>query len=185
MQRESARRGFTIQHQKVALNVDLAGFVRGYTKLTVVPLIPTLRTIHIHSRQCTIHSISVGDTPADFVLHDPLSNLGPTKTDDVHSFPEVKRKLYSALSEADEGELSIAIPPSLLPIARADPSEVKDNAQPPTRSSNAANGATASTEFSPISVVVQYSFRNLNDGLEFVLPSDAYPYVSTLLNHDS
>ena len=29
---------------------------------------------------------------------------------DVHNHPELKRKLYSALQEGDEGELSIAIP---------------------------------------------------------------------------
>lgn len=29
---------------------------------------------------------------------------------DCHSHPEVKRKLYSALAECDEGELAIPIP---------------------------------------------------------------------------
>jgi transcription initiation factor TFIID subunit 2 len=29
---------------------------------------------------------------------------------DVHTHPELKRKLYSALAEGDEGELSISIP---------------------------------------------------------------------------
>lgn len=47
---------------------------------------------------------------ADFVQHDPLSNLTISNAQDCHNHPELKRKLYSALAEGDEGELSIAIP---------------------------------------------------------------------------
>lgn len=35
---------------------------------------------------------------------------GPTEAQDCHRHPELKRKVYSALQESDEGELSIAIP---------------------------------------------------------------------------
>ena len=51
-------------------------------------------------------------TPADAVLAglgDLLPDLEALYTD-VHAHPELKRKLYSALAEGDEGELSIAIP---------------------------------------------------------------------------
>ncbi|KAG1720108.1 hypothetical protein EDD22DRAFT_854719 [Suillus occidentalis] len=47
----------------------------GYTNITLLPTNPSLKTIHLHSRQC-----------------------------------KLKRKIYSALAEGDEGELSIAIP---------------------------------------------------------------------------
>jgi len=33
-----------------------------------------------------------------------------SNTQDCHNHPELKRKLYSAMAESDEGELSIAIP---------------------------------------------------------------------------
>lgn len=33
------------------------------------------------------------------------------------------------------------------------------------------------TEFSPIQVRVTYHVRNPAEGIQFVLPSDAYPYV--------
>lgn len=36
-------------------------------------------------------------------------------------------------------------------------------------------------EFSPIIVHIAYSLRNPVDGFEFVVPSDAYPFVSRLL----
>jgi transcription initiation factor TFIID subunit 2 len=35
---------------------------------------------------------------------------GQTEIQDCHRHPELKRKIYSALQESDEGELSIAIP---------------------------------------------------------------------------
>ncbi|KAF8323748.1 hypothetical protein DL93DRAFT_8248 [Clavulina sp. PMI_390] len=176
MQRESAaRRGFTIQHQKVALNIDLAGFVRGYTELTVIPNNANLRTLHLHSRQCTIDNVSVAGQPADFVLQDPQSNLGPSKPDDVHGFAEMKRKMFTAFSEADEGELSIALPPSLLPVPRSVPSEPKEGT-PST--SNPSRQSNSTSEFAPISVLIHYSMRSPSNGLEFVLPTDAYPYVS-------
>lgn len=117
MQRESVRRGFGISHQKVVLQVDIGGkTAHGYTELTIVPLSRDLRTIHLHAR-CDIHSVGVSVAPgtdtvrADFVHHDPtqISVSDPT---DVHIHPELKRKLFAAEAEADEGELSVAIPQS-------------------------------------------------------------------------
>ena len=55
----------------------------------------------------------MGGHPADFTHHDPLSSInmgGPSEAADCHRHPELKRKVYSALQECDEGELSIAIP---------------------------------------------------------------------------
>ena len=38
---------------------------------------------------------------------------GPTEAQDCHRHPELKRRIYSAMQEGDEGELSIAIPPEV------------------------------------------------------------------------
>jgi len=54
--------------------------------------------------------VTVASHRAEFVQYDPLANLAISNPQDVHAHPELKRKLYSALAEADEGELSIAIP---------------------------------------------------------------------------
>jgi len=54
--------------------------------------------------------VTVASHRAEFVQYDPLENLAISSPQDVHTHPELKRKLYSALAEADEGELSIAIP---------------------------------------------------------------------------
>ena len=60
-----------------------------------------------------IHTVTVAGHEADFTHHDPLSNItigGPNEAPDCHRHPELKRKIYSALQEGDEGELAIAIP---------------------------------------------------------------------------
>jgi hypothetical protein len=50
------------------------------------------------------------ELPTEFSHNDPLASISLSKADDVHLFPEFKRKLYSALSDGDEGELSIVLP---------------------------------------------------------------------------
>lgn len=101
--------------------------------MTVVPESKELKTLHLHSRQCSmsskpcrstfelivappadIHSVMVGTHPAEFVHHDSLSSLHTSKSDDCHTHPELKRKFYSALAEGDEGELSIGIPKEIV-----------------------------------------------------------------------
>lgn len=87
----------------------------GYTELTVVPLSRELKTIHLHAR-CDVHAVSVAAAPgaettkADFVHHDPTQTVAVSDATDVHLYPELKRRLFGAAAEADEGELSIAIP---------------------------------------------------------------------------
>jgi transcription initiation factor TFIID subunit 2 len=53
-------------------------------------------------------------------------------------------------------------------------------ATPEPFSTGQAASHTASTtlEFAPIVVRVVYTLRNPVDGFQFVLPTDAYPYVS-------
>ena len=57
-----------------------------------------------------IQSVTVASHHAEFVHYDPLANISVSNPQDCHTYPELKRKLYSALAEGDEGELSIAIP---------------------------------------------------------------------------
>jgi transcription initiation factor TFIID subunit 2 len=55
----------------------------------------------------------VGSFDAEFSHLDPLANISfasQAEAQDCHRHPELKRKVYSALQEADEGELSVAIP---------------------------------------------------------------------------
>lgn len=60
-----------------------------------------------------INTVTIAGHPAEFTHHDPLSNItmgAPNEAQDCHRHPELKRRIYSALQEGDEGELAIAIP---------------------------------------------------------------------------
>ena len=55
-----------------------------------------------------IETVTVASHKAEFSHSDPLTSMTVTK--DCHAHPELKRKLYAALAEGEEGELAIGIP---------------------------------------------------------------------------
>lgn len=176
IQRESARRGFSISNQKVVLEIDFSGVLWGYTEITIIPNSPELRTIHLHSRQCAIHSVIVGSYPADFTHADPLANISfatPEEAQDAHRHAELKRKVYSALQEADEGELSIAIPKEVSLKQSSYLTATNEVATPEPQTPSLSQGVL---EFNSIVVKISYSLRNPVDGFQFVIPNDAYPH---------
>ncbi|KAI8981206.1 hypothetical protein BD414DRAFT_93257 [Trametes punicea] len=187
MQREHTRRGFTISHQKVVLEIDFSGLIWGYTTITLNPTSKDLKTIHLHARQCVIHGVTVGSFPADFVHNDPFAHLSISNPQDVHNHPELKRRVYSALAESDEGELSISIPREVAVTpsgSRAQAGLVSEAATPePQTPGHIAQPAHSVTEYKQIEVTITYSLKNPADGVQFVLPSDAYstrvPHVFT------
>ncbi|KAI0830772.1 hypothetical protein BC628DRAFT_1355553 [Trametes gibbosa] len=178
MQREHARRGFTISHQKVVLEIDFSGHIWGYTTITLNPTSKDLKTIHLHARQCDIHSVTVGSFEADFVHHDPFAHLNLSNAD-VHNHPELKRRVYSALSEGDEGELSICFPQEVAVTpsgSRTQAGIISEAATPePQTPGHLSLPSHSVTEYRQIEVTVTYSLRNPADGVQFVLPSDPYP----------
>ena len=139
--------------------------------------------------------MTVASHRAEFVQYDPLANLTVSTPQDVHTHPELKRKIYSALAEGDEGELSIAIPKEVpLKVAgsfHASIAASEGSYSTPLSSASAYSPILAATpepqtpgasalptvEFAPITVHIEYSLRNPSDGLAFVRPSDAYPHV--------
>lgn len=69
-----------------------------------------------------IETITVASHTAEFLHHDPIASLNLANPTDFHSYPEYKRKLFSALAECDDGELAIAVPPQVsLKQVRVDP----------------------------------------------------------------
>lgn len=58
-----------------------------------------------------VSAVQVGGYPVqDWAYHDPLTSVYTSDITDCHKHPELKRKLYSAYSEAEEGELAIPLP---------------------------------------------------------------------------
>ncbi|KZS93535.1 hypothetical protein SISNIDRAFT_441399 [Sistotremastrum niveocremeum HHB9708] len=179
MQRESSRRGFSIVNQKVVLELDFSGAARGYTDITLVPTSAALRTILLHCRQCEIETITVASYKAEFLHHDPIASLNLVNPSDFHSYPEYKRKLFSALAECDDGELAIAVPPQVS-LKQADVSAIgvihSEVGTPEPSTPGPSTHPLPATEFSPIVVHIEYSLRRPADGLQFVLPTEADPY---------
>ncbi|KAG8894105.1 hypothetical protein FRB99_001519, partial [Tulasnella sp. 403] len=117
-----------------------------------------------------ITKVTVASQVADYVHYDPLAHITSSNPSDVHLYPEIKRKLYSALSEGDEGELSIGVPTDV--IAR----QVTAFATASTEDTENPNAQQPSAEAVSLTVRIEYSVRNPADGLEFVLPSETYPF---------
>jgi transcription initiation factor TFIID subunit 2 len=70
---------------------------------------------------CTvIHGVTIGGHQADYVQLDPFVNLTLSTPKDCHLHPELKRRVYSSYAEADEGELSIAIPRTVQLVMNTD-----------------------------------------------------------------
>ncbi|KAG9313991.1 hypothetical protein JVU11DRAFT_4768 [Chiua virens] len=124
-----------------------------------------------------IHSVTVASHQAEFVHHDPLAHINISTPQDCHTYPELKRKLYSALAEGDEGELSIAIPKEVsLRQSGHGGHSMANVATPEPQTPGPSQTPAPGPEFMPIVVHIEYSLRNPVDGIQFVLPTDAYPY---------
>ncbi|KAG6846064.1 hypothetical protein H0H87_006428 [Tephrocybe sp. NHM501043] len=125
-----------------------------------------------------IHTVTVAGHQADFTHVDSLTNItagASSEALDCHRHPELKRKLYSALQEGDEGELAIAIPKEVqLKQSSHMATDVvfSEVATPEPQTP----GSQSVPEFAPITINIAYSLRNPVDGFEFVLPTDSYPY---------
>ncbi|KAG8920123.1 hypothetical protein FRC01_000907 [Tulasnella sp. 417] len=108
--------------------------------------------------------VTVAGAVSDYIHYDPLVNIHVANRSDVHLYPEIKRKLYSALSEGDEGELSIGLPADL--VTRQEQA-FNNNSQP---------DGTVPIEAVSFIIRIDYIVRNPPEGLEFVVPTEAYPY---------
>ncbi|KAG8708250.1 hypothetical protein FRC09_001362 [Ceratobasidium sp. 395] len=132
----------------------------------IIPLSRELKTIHLHAR-CDIHGVSVAAAPgaestkADFVHHDPTQTVAVSDATDVHLYPELKRRLFGAAAEADEGELSIAIPNGFALHPSNAPVDVQGSERP---------------DLPPFVMMIEYSVHNPTQGLEFVLPTESHPH---------
>lgn len=159
MQRvEGVSRGFSLSHQKVALELAFAthGTVaQGYTELTIIPADKNLKTVHLHARQTSIDRVTCAGRDAEFSLVDHLSTATLSDLKDVHLFPELTRKLYAGASDGIGGELGILLP---------------DNAV------QEVNEADAATDFAPVNIRIYYSISDPSEALQVVMPTNEAPH---------
>ncbi|PWY99756.1 hypothetical protein BCV70DRAFT_162250 [Testicularia cyperi] len=169
----AASRGFTVAHQRVVLDLGFDGTVAGFTELTIVPLDANLRVIHLNCRQAVIQSISCSGHETDYSYTDYLTGVTISDTRDVHRYPELKRRLFTAASDGADGELSILVPPQIRirsqRIGGGANGSGPENAPTP-------GGAGAATELTPITVRVDYLLKDPSDGIQFVRPTADAPH---------
>lgn len=174
MQRGTAAyRGFTVNHQRVVLDLGFNGTVVGFTELTILPAHRSLRTIHLNCRQAFVQSVSVSGHAAEFSYADHLTGASISDTRDVHRYPELKRRIYAAASDGVHGELSILIPPEVHVLSQRAGSRALSIApdEAPT-----PGGSSSSNELAPLTVRVDYYLKDPTDGIQFMRPTQDTPY---------
>lgn len=130
-------RGFVLNAQRVALDLDFAGSIKATTYLTVKPTNVRLSTVFLHAAPClkitAVHlsGPNIDDPlpsiPASFTHYNPLLGLSDSSdgqtinfntNDVIQRHPDIKRKLWSAMTEKDEGELAIDVSHGWVRIAQ-------------------------------------------------------------------
>lgn len=152
-------RGFTLNHQKVALELVFSGTVGGYTELSITPTHAGLRHIYLHARCMEVLRVQCQGHDAAFTHTDSLQSLAWS---DLHKHGQAKRELYSALSQGADGELRISLPDSVRPE--------------PLSSQAEASGASAEDDFAPITIHIDYVLRDAQEALHIVHPTPEAPY---------
>ncbi|GAA6000165.1 transcription initiation factor TFIID subunit TAF2 [Rhodotorula paludigena] len=166
-------KGFLITNQKVSIAVGLNGRINGYTELTIVPTEADLRTVWLHARSLSILGASLRlptVVPLAF-SHLPPATPALTQPDNIHTYPEMKRQIWRADNEGEEGELGIAIPSGC--IVRTAASSARTPSLAPTP--GGAGALPTTDEFEPFTIAVEYEVTKPGLGLVVVAPDEANP----------
>ncbi|GAA5910197.1 hypothetical protein JCM8208_006756 [Rhodotorula glutinis] len=158
-------KGFVITNQKVSIAVGLNGRINGFTELTIVPNLPDLKTVWLHARSLTILGASLRlptVVPLAFT-HLPPAAPSLTQPDNIHTYPEMKRHIWRADNEGEEGELGIAIPSGCI-VPTANASAAPTPGQP-----------AGLDEYEPFTIAIEYEVLKPGLGVVVVGPDEANP----------
>ncbi|WVR08077.1 hypothetical protein IAU60_005123 [Kwoniella sp. DSM 27419] len=165
-----ASRGFTLTHQRNVLDIDFSGVITASAFLTIQPTNPSLRTLFLHAspllqiNNVTLSSPTAVDpflpTSASFTLSNPFQPLPVREPPiDIRSHPEIKRKLWAATGERDEGELAISVSGGWVRLVE----------------SVLPSGQAGQVAFAPIQVQIDYQLAlggDVVEGIVFRRPGD-------------
>ncbi|GAA5914840.1 hypothetical protein JCM6882_007815 [Rhodosporidiobolus microsporus] len=174
-------KGFQVINQKVSVSIGLNGRINGYTELTLQPLTADLRTLWLNaSRTLRISSCSLRlptIVPLAF-SHLPPSTPALTQPENIHTYPEMKRQIWRADNEGEEGELGIAIPSAC--VVRVGAQGGRTPAAPATPAAPPVVGKDGTVqlpreEFEPFTIAVEYEVVKPGIGVVVVGPDEANP----------
>lgn len=149
-------RGFTVSHQKVALELSFCGQLAGYTEISLTPMTAALRHVYLHARGMDIQRVLCQGQDVAFEYTD--TPLTPDFSD-VHAHAQAKRQMYSALSQGAEGELRVSLPENVYPTPLPNSGE-----------------AGVEEEFAPITLHVDYVLDDAQEAIHVVQPTAEAPY---------
>ncbi|WFD29826.1 hypothetical protein MSPP1_000839 [Malassezia sp. CBS 17886] len=145
-------RGFTLGHQRVAVELDLSGALAGYTELTISPTTQALRQVHVNARRAHIQRVLCNGHEATF-RHTDVPPVPPMT--DIHAHPQLKRALFASASAAEEGELEIALPGAAWPVAVSQDGD---------------------EGYEPVVVRIEYLVEDVQEAIQVVRPTAEAPY---------
>ena len=168
--------GFSVSHQKVHLNIDLAArTLRGTTEITISPHSTDLRTIRLNCQQCHLNRLSVNGKPsASMTYTDPFKQAKLPWRADVHQYHMLQERLEAHTRVPPEYELVVNLPKSIR-IQELDPFSTVDSASKDVGDSNALDSISNTklsvdqiARFTPVTVYIDFTIDNLREGLHFV-----------------
>lgn len=178
--------GFSVSHQKVELDVDLAQRrLSGRTEITIIPDSTDLKTIRLNCRQCQIVRPSInGKAVTSWEYSDPYKESTLPWRAGVHQYHLLQQRIENQLKVRPEPELVVNIPKSIR-IGELDPF-APDTQSPLTAKTAEGNRGipndaiiidlTQNTKaaieqvvrFTPIIFRVEFTIEEIRDGLHFV-----------------
>lgn len=151
--------------------------MQGYTELTITPTAPDLKVVWLHARDLVITAATLrlpnGATiPLEFNYLPPAPPV-LTQPENIHTYPELKRSVWRATSEGEEGELGIALPVGS--VVKVQPPDAGRTPATPKEE------AKREDEWEQVVVQVEYEVANPGEGIVVVRPDEANPSVRSIL----
>ena len=171
-----ARLGFSVSHQKVHLDIDLATRkLRGTTEITISPHSADLKTIRLNCRQCHLNRLSVNGKPsASMTYTDPFKQAKLRWRADVHQYHMLQERLEAHTKVPPDYELVVNLPKSIK-IQELDPFSAVDSATKDIVDTSAMDSISNTklsvdqiARFTPIIVLIDFTIDNIREGLHFV-----------------
>ena len=191
--------GFSIQHQKVELDIDLLRrSVTGRTELLIYPHTKDLRVIRLNCRQCEPIFMTINGKPTSSGPYiDPHKNAVLPWDAGVHQHHMLRRKLEGQLKDPPEEELVVNLPKNfkieeLDPFSAEAQNTLVSKFGSSKRDSNdntavdlvqaVRTGIEQSPRFTPVTLRIEYVIHKIRDGMHFVGWEDGdlrYPHAYT------
>jgi len=183
-----ASRDFTVQYQKLHLDIDLAHrAIFGRTEILILPESNELRTIRLNCRQTKIKSVSVEGKAVnlkDINYLDPYVLAKPFPSSSVHQHHLLRHRIQPYVDNPPAEELHIPLPRGVR-VSDSAPTTltlklVKTEIDTLTPNEPLAGAEEAS--FTPLKIDIVFETKDIRDGLQFIgIQEDdtRYPHVYT------